>query len=129
MRIECPGCAAAYEVPAAQLGPGRVVRCARCDRQWAPSGLAEPPAIAAVRAASTLLRASAIRVPAVPCEISAGPVPPHWARPTWGIGWAASVLLLVGLAAGSAHWSRAIMQGWPPSIRLYAALGAAGQSR
>jgi predicted Zn finger-like uncharacterized protein len=36
MRIVCPGCEAAYEVPEAMLSPGRTVRCARCGRDWVP---------------------------------------------------------------------------------------------
>lgn len=56
MRIVCPGCEAAYEVPEAMLSPGRTVRCARCGRGWIPlpeqgravspeeDPLAEPPA-------------------------------------------------------------------------------------
>ncbi|SUE62511.1 zinc-ribbon domain-containing protein [Roseomonas gilardii] len=36
MRIVCPGCEAAYEVPEAMLSPGRTVRCARCGRDWLP---------------------------------------------------------------------------------------------
>ena len=44
-------------------------------------------------------------------------------RPS-GLGWAASVLVLAGLLVAAGHWRMAIMQGWPPSVRLYTALGA-----
>lgn len=36
MRIACPTCNAAYDVPPAQLAPGRTVRCARCTNTWTP---------------------------------------------------------------------------------------------
>jgi predicted Zn finger-like uncharacterized protein len=34
MRIDCPACAAAYNVPDALLVPGRAVRCLRCGTEW-----------------------------------------------------------------------------------------------
>ena len=133
MRINCPGCAAIYEVPEVQLGAARGLRCARCDRQWRaagcappfsipPSDAAEPPEIAVVRAASTLLRQSAMR--AAPPLPTAEPASVARRLPVWGLGWAASLLLVLGLIGGSAHWRRPIMHAWPPSMRLYAALGA-----
>jgi predicted Zn finger-like uncharacterized protein len=39
MRLECPACAAAYDVPDTLLKPGRPVRCVRCNALWQP----EPP--------------------------------------------------------------------------------------
>ena len=36
MRIDCPSCGAAYQVPDAVLATRRVVRCARCAKDWAP---------------------------------------------------------------------------------------------
>jgi len=36
MRLECPACDAAYDVPEGLLGPSRKVRCVRCGRQWVP---------------------------------------------------------------------------------------------
>ncbi len=42
MRIECPSCAAGFEVSPAALGPnGRTVRCAACKNTW----FAEAPAL------------------------------------------------------------------------------------
>lgn len=42
MRIVCPACSAAYEVPDALLGSPRPVRCARCWHEWLPQPAAEP---------------------------------------------------------------------------------------
>ena len=36
MRIQCPDCAARYEVPDDRVQAGRTVRCARCGRDWLP---------------------------------------------------------------------------------------------
>ncbi|MBN9561411.1 MAG: zinc-ribbon domain-containing protein [Alphaproteobacteria bacterium] len=41
MRIVCPACSAAYEVPDALLGSPRPVRCARCGHEWQPEPAAE----------------------------------------------------------------------------------------
>src|SRR4030081_2370464 len=42
MRIECPSCAAQYDVPAARLKPGKLVRCARCASEWVPTEEVQP---------------------------------------------------------------------------------------
>ena len=48
MRIACPSCSAAYEVPDALLAAGpRLLRCARCGAQFTATGTA-PPAPAEV---------------------------------------------------------------------------------
>ena len=36
MRITCPTCSAAYDVPDSLMTAGRVVRCARCGGNWTP---------------------------------------------------------------------------------------------
>jgi predicted Zn finger-like uncharacterized protein len=54
MRIDCPSCAAAYDVPADRLVAGRAVKCARCGTLWtppapeAPAAEAAPPSVAEV---------------------------------------------------------------------------------
>jgi predicted Zn finger-like uncharacterized protein len=37
MRIQCPSCAAIYEVADGLLNQPRTVRCARCGKDWTPS--------------------------------------------------------------------------------------------
>ncbi len=129
MRIECPDCNAAYEVPEAQIRPGRSVRCVRCEGQWRPAGEL-PEAIAAlrdeaVRDGVVRLRQSAAPAPLVPAgeAVVISPRPPGRVLTAWG-GWAASLVLLGLLLVSAIHWRGAIMQEWPPSIRLYTALGA-----
>ncbi len=62
MRIECPACAAAYEVPAGMLAAGQAVACARCGNNWTPL-TAQPPA-------------ADLAIPAAPPR-PASPVPPE----------------------------------------------------
>src|SRR5579875_2656608 len=78
MRIVCPACEAAYEVPDTVVSPGRVVRCVRCGKDWAP--IAKPvPAAAAYRpeparpapVPEPALAAQSARTP----EYVSGPVP------------------------------------------------------
>lgn len=149
MRIECPECAAQYEVPAERLTPGRSVRCARCGRDWVPvgepaslpvepaipsssDGEAEPgQAMAGAPAAIPPLRArpshpflGTPRVPvSPPPSFQAAPGPARQAPVTsLGIGWlvTACVLVLAGWAA--VEYRGPIARAWPPSLWVYNAL-------
>lgn len=42
MRIACPNCSAAYDVPPERVPPGRTVKCARCAISWIPVVEATP---------------------------------------------------------------------------------------
>jgi predicted Zn finger-like uncharacterized protein len=139
MQITCPACAATYEVPSTALKPGQLVRCARCAGEWAPLS-ATPDANTAAQAA----REPPSSPPAGPATDDAtaenaltstpGRAAPRapksgQAAPRRGVAlslaWAASVIAMLLLGwAGYAERS-AIMQLWPPSVRLYAALGLA----
>jgi predicted Zn finger-like uncharacterized protein len=119
MRLVCPHCDALYDVPPSLLPGRRTVRCARCSGKWVEQG--ETPAVAI---------APPIAPPEVPIH---APPPPQEAyvassRPSASaarFGWAGSVLLL-GLGAWSAvAWRSDVMRAWPPSGRLYSALGLA----
>ncbi len=46
MRIVCPSCSAAFEVPKTRLAPGQAVRCARCGTDWTPLAAPEPAKVA-----------------------------------------------------------------------------------
>jgi predicted Zn finger-like uncharacterized protein len=130
MRIVCPSCSAAYDVPDSLVTPGRVVRCARCAGEWAPVDAAaavaepEPPA------------------PPSPTLLAAGEPPPAWsaaresamdrlaANPAVApsklllrTAWAASIVLLLLGIAGAYAWRQEIMAAWPPSERAYALFG------
>ena len=127
MRLDCPTCHASYEVPEARLAGRTSVRCAQCGSQWTP----EPPR---VMDADALPPEGFPTDPlAVPREPEATPSPrlappaPLPPPPTIGLrlAWAASVLVLaLGLAA-ALLLHRPIARAWPPSLRVYAALGLA----
>jgi len=134
MRIVCPSCAAAYDVPEPRLTPGRTVRCARCGEEWAPVAHSAPPSDRALAPAAT---------PSAPPSRSPNtlsqPEPvqrkhvatagqPH-GQPLWRGGlllllaWAGTVAILAGLAWGAYGWRADVMRLWPPSERAYAILG------
>ena len=142
MRMVCPACSAAYEVPESLLPPGRSVRCARCGDQWTPVAPEPPPP------------------PAAPPLPPAVPPQPHWpdaelvepenvepfgqpVSPSFTamdrlalhragaggsamplrIAWAASVLGLLLLVVAAYVWRAELMHVWPASQRIYRALG------
>ena len=164
VRIVCPSCAAAYDVPETALAPGRAVRCGRCGTQWAPMpAKTRPPSDAPVLVPPSLVPSSLnpsgpVGWPAA--ESIAGPVVPlgkpatgaeaagepprnpkvlRAARPAAEttvqrprrsgtaplIAWLASLVVLVALVFAAYAWRDRIMAAWPPSERLYAALGIA----
>jgi predicted Zn finger-like uncharacterized protein len=128
MQIVCPACAAAYEVPMTLLRPGKAVRCARCAGEWVPSPAAsDGPMDALAQTASAAAPASEF-VPEVNRPSRRPPTPrPLPARPNVAlrIAWAASVVVVLLLGWAAYAERTVIMQAWPPSIRLYAALGLA----
>ncbi len=155
MRIVCPSCQAAYEVPDAILAAGpKLVRCARCGTEWTPPPLAapiapegavpepaapEPAARAAAEPeagppparAEPRLSSFRQRPPPVadlpPTGAADHGVPPEPARPpplyAAILGWVLSVALLAGLGWAAVTWRVSVMAAWPPSERVYTAVG------
>jgi predicted Zn finger-like uncharacterized protein len=126
MQIVCPNCTAAYEVPMTLLKPGQTVRCARCAHEWVPSP-AGPEVVTVAAALTTPATAAA-------SDWDSEGIPPvPWPPPTRAsamrsnvalrIAWAASIVAVLVLGWGAYAWRAAIMEAWPASIRLYAALG------
>lgn len=142
MRITCPACSAAYDVPDARLAPGRNVRCARCGTDWSP--VTEPPP-AAPQARDSVppsppvplpepappMQAAPAAAPRVDLTPSAPPLFPRSPLPALDLksrqavaaGWAASLLLLAVLAWSAIAWRANVVRAWPPSERLYVAVG------
>ena len=121
MQIVCPACAAAYEVPITLLKPGQAVRCARCAQEWVPSLVGPETAMAGAE------QAHPGDVPALDAEIPLGTFHPQAGRPNIALrlAWAASVAAVLALGWGAYAGRATVMQTWPPSIRLYAAMGLA----
>lgn len=151
MLIVCPSCEAAYDVPEAAAAPGRVVRCARCLREWKLDGQ-PPPAAAPSRAAAAHSPAAEERPsriglmahapasafaldapPPVPGVVEdPGPPPPGFyddppaPRARSGVAavaWIASIAILAGLLWAGYRYREDVMHAWPATERLYAALG------
>lgn len=150
MRIVCPSCQAAYEVPEKLLsGPPRKVRCARCGDAWTPVAVAAPapaePVMPGCPAPMPAPEAEPEMAPPAPIrheppEPRATVVPraedklvPEPAEPPPGRGltilaalaWAASIALLAGAGWACVAWRADIMAVWAPSRRLFALLGLA----
>jgi predicted Zn finger-like uncharacterized protein len=153
MRIDCPACSASYDVPDAMLVGRKAVRCARCGEQWTPSasGAGHPPAEAAPAADAAPREgapgAAAPAEPAPPAPTPPDPAPPEPAPPApmappaaaapprlpgrlppghsagLRLAWVLSLLVVIGALAAAAVWRGPIMRAWPPSMRVYAALG------
>ncbi len=136
MRIVCPSCSATFELPKTRLAPGQVVRCARCGADWTP--LPEPAAQPTEPREQPLpqrgLDFITLAKPASPAAQAAAPAT-WWAPilhrlraaaagdPALVAGWAVSIAAVIALAWAAVAWRDTIMQAWPPSERLYTALG------
>jgi len=147
MRIVCPSCSAAFEVPEGRLTPGQAVRCARCGTDWTPLAELEPmfdaPAVDPAeppRAAGPvpLNRPEPPNVLAASSPIADQPAPGVLVRSRLILdrvsqftgteaaliaGWAASIALVIGMTWAAVAWRGEVMRTWPPSERIYTALG------
>jgi predicted Zn finger-like uncharacterized protein len=133
MRIACPACAAAYEVPDRLLaGPARSLRCSRCGADF-PLPRSEAPE-AAPPPAPPELKAEPPRV------IDLGPPPgprpeplasraltpiPEPPSPALARAWVASIAVVAAAVIGFLTFHAKVMEVWPASTRLFAALGLA----
>lgn len=145
MRIVCPSCSAAFEVPKTRLAPGQTVRCARCGQDWTP--LAEPEPVFAAQPSALAEQPARAGSTGLAPELSSKPAnafpptPPLAEAPKAGrlrpmldrlasigepalmAGWAVSILVLAMLVWAAVTWRGDVMRAWPPSERLYTALG------
>ena len=138
MRIACPACAAAYEVPDRLLaGPARTLRCSRCGTDFALPGAAapvapppvearqpepppEPPAIATPPPAAAARPEALVEPRAVPQSAAPEPASPALLR-----AWVASVAVVLVAILSLLVFHTRVMEAWPASRRLFAALGLA----
>ncbi len=141
MRIACPACAASYEVPDRLLaGPARTLRCSRCGADFAL-----PRAEAPAPAAPPLVEAAPPPPPAVepdpPAAVAPEPPPPPAPRseplaaprpaeaqapsPLLLRAWVASIAVVLAAIVALLVFHGAVMDAWPASRRLFAALGLA----
>jgi predicted Zn finger-like uncharacterized protein len=129
MRIVCPICSATYEVRDALLAPGRTVRCARCGEQWAAvpaSGPARPEAFDESPTRTTPMGLSGEPPPLTAMDrLASHPAALPRTDVRLRAAWAASIAVLLLCGLGVIVWRADLMRAWPPSTRLYDAIGLA----
>ena len=142
MRIACPACNAAYDVPPAQLAPGRPVRCARCTETWVPietedatpaiTPLPEPPRppppVQMAEPPATKPLPQPVPLPAddpAPPPDTQAAIKARTRRrsPPVLMGWLITVLVLAELAYVVASYPGPITRTWPAAERAYALFG------
>lgn len=145
MRVQCPDCTIAYDVPDHLLVGHRVLRCARCGAEWTPGQpAAKPeeatpvqsppplpaalPPLAAPAPLPDQHEAQLEREPFSAMQRLALPVEPPRRTPWVGLAWVGSLIVVAALAWGAVTWRADVMHAWPPSTRAYAALGLAPTS-
>lgn len=132
MRIECPACAAAYEVPDRLLaGSARTLRCSRCGadfalpRSTAPEAVPEPEPLAApAPEPPPVIMADPPAVPEPLASRALAPVP-DVPSPALARAWVASIAVVAGAMVAFFYFQAEVMAVWPASTRLFAALGLA----
>jgi len=142
MRIECPGCGAAYEVREELLPPGRPVRCTRCGRSWVPLEAPAPAGSGAAPVERPVEAEAPVRRRPIPLRVrSRLAAPAAQEEPAPGLrtptdspreerelvapllAWAASLLVVAGAVVALWVWRAELMAAWPPAARLFQALG------
>lgn len=169
MRIVCPTCDAAYQVPDSALAARKTVKCARCGNSWAPLGDDEPPVVAPVAAPVEAVVVAPVAAPAPPPVVdpvvviplpvepivvdapAANVAPPAAAPPAapkpkpaaapvvddsdefvpedkarGGSGLAISIAIVLAAGLAAVMFREQIMQAWPASAHLFAAIGLGG---
>jgi predicted Zn finger-like uncharacterized protein len=137
MRIACPSCTATYEVPAARLKPGKLVRCARCSAEWLPADESDP-LTRPWESTGYAEGEAAEQSPPLPEPDTAAslarPTAMDWlaassrrAKPHAGLigAWVLTVVVLAAAIGAVIGWRDAIVRAWPPSGYILAATGHA----
>jgi predicted Zn finger-like uncharacterized protein len=144
MRLSCPSCGAAYELPETLFLTGpRKVRCVKCAHSWMageraaadpaaspaspPAGAPDAPEVAADGLARRPLplrrRAPPVEAPTPIPDLSLAAPDQGRAGRGVAVAWIASLLLLGAGCWAGWEYRADVMAAWPASARLYGALG------
>jgi predicted Zn finger-like uncharacterized protein len=133
MRIVCPSCVAAYDVPEPVLVARRTLRCTRCGSEFVAAASPHPvPVPVPVPSTQAEPPETTTRLPDMHARdaqrLAPGPAAPaartqKWRAATVLAGWALSGMLIAAGGWAGFAWRGAIMQAWPPATRIYAVLG------
>jgi predicted Zn finger-like uncharacterized protein len=126
MIVTCPACRTRYMVAEPELSrpAGRIVRCANCGHSWRQEPVtADHPSPEPVPIVPPVHKPAPEAVaPPVPDTASAAVVPPR--RHRWFAFGTLAVLVLIGLVILALVAGRGwVSSVWPPSARLFAAVG------
>jgi len=136
MLIDCPNCAAGFQVPERLLrDPMRPLRCGQCGTVFPipepPASEPEPLGFHTPEPPPAVDEPSAIPM-AAPDDTQPKPLAE---QETFSViaheassrrlraAWAASIVLLIGGGLAAIIRRDALMEAWPPATRLFAALG------
>jgi predicted Zn finger-like uncharacterized protein len=128
MRILCPQCQAAYEVPERLIAGGRLLRCVKCRHEWREAE-APPPPPPEPEPGPEPEPPRPMPVPIPTQHRAHQPIdPPRPARRAGlalAAAWVASALVLAGFVTAILAYQAPITAAWPPAARLYILLGKA----
>ena len=122
MRIACPSCNATYEVPDAVVAARRTLRCSRCNTDFMARPADDPPAPAPTPEPEPPVGEPKVSEVERPTGLPAAAPAIRPARLVLA-AWALSFLVIAAAAWAAVAWRAPIMRAWPPSTRLYVALG------
>lgn len=132
MILTCPSCRTRYQADGARFVPsGKNVRCAKCGQVWfqpapeqAPAPESDPAAAASGEPEEDTGLGDLAAADFSPAdEKSAPPVDRRWPPAAQIAGWAALILMIVGIGWCAVQFRETIAKVWPESSSLYAALG------
>jgi predicted Zn finger-like uncharacterized protein len=120
MILTCPSCSKRYALASSAIGAdGRKVRCGNCGETWfqPPAEIEEEP-VDVIVPPDDAIEPPPIRrgsnLPALPGQVRRGS-----ARRAWAMLALAVVVLILGVVLGR----EPLVAAWPPSARLYEAIG------
>jgi len=107
------------------LSPGRTVRCARCSEEWVPLPTATTRRVVEQTEVLPPPASEPIAPPPLTAMDRLAAQPASLPRTSAALraAWVASFVVLALLVWSSVAWRAELMHAWPPSIRVFDAIG------